>query len=81
MSKTRELPDCRSYDDFRRAAKDGGLCKKRTCGGHEVWGNGRGSFPLPTHGEPSPALRHKIVKEILALIAVLVVLATWFVAP
>ena len=80
MSKTRELTDCRTYDDFRRAASDKGLNHKRTCGGHEVWGNQRGSFPLPTHGEPSPALRHKIVKEILALIAVLVVLATWIAA-
>jgi len=76
MSKKKNLQECKTWDDFRKYSKDNGLEHLRTTGGHEVWGNERGSVPFSAHEkEPGKGLRCKLIKEIKALLILAIFIA------
>jgi len=64
----KNLDNAKSWKDLRGVAEDRGLKWKRTPGGHDIYGNEKGSMPFSTHEkEPSKGLLHSVKKQIAFL--------------
>jgi predicted RNA binding protein YcfA (HicA-like mRNA interferase family) len=63
--------------DMAKYAKSQGLEPVGCNGGHGYYGNKNGKVAIPVHGVISKDLQHRIIKQILALLAVVVAIWLW----
>ena len=75
MGKHKPLNQCQTWNDFEQAAIDNGIRYDHTTGGHDICKCKRGSITFSTHerGQLSKGMCHKLAKEILALIGIVIV--------
>ena len=74
MAKTHDLDSCKTWNDFKNVAKENGMTHKRTSGGHDIWGNERGSMPFSTHEkEMNKGMRCQVKKELKLLLGLVIV--------
>jgi predicted RNA binding protein YcfA (HicA-like mRNA interferase family) len=68
--KVKKLKECQSWKDFEVFVEANGFDHKRTSGGHKQYAKGSSRpIPISTHEErPSPSLRSKVIREILAIL-------------
>lgn len=72
--KNKPLSQCKTTKDLASFAESNGIHRLRTSGGHAIYGNSRGSFPLSTHDkELSKGIAHAIRKQILSLLGVILI--------
>ena len=69
MSKNdKPLDKCKTWKELESYADHHGLPYDRSCGGHNIHKNERGSMPFSGHEkEPSKGLLHSVKKQIIKL--------------
>lgn len=71
MAKSKSLEQCKTPKEIEQFVLENGMQLKRVTGGHAMFGNERGTFPLSTHAKELPkGTLHAIKKQIKVLLAI-----------
>ena len=78
MKKIKDPMSCEDPKDMAKWLKSQGFHCKGISGGHQQWEDEKGhKLPLSTHEKLPKGLRHKIIKEVLAFLLIVICVAIW----